>query len=192
MPTWLWVFIIVVVLLLLIWWLMSRSQHNQAASAAATAAARGQAASEKAKEAGNKLKAEAEHFRAQHEQHKVQEAAAAVGLAGSAGGAASLPDLAAGRTAIGHSKKLDPSDLTVIEGIGPKISAILNQGGISTWHDLAATDPSKIQELLHQAGPQFNIHRPQTWPQQAALLQNGRWSEFNQLTEQLKGGVAEA
>ncbi len=66
------------------------------------------------------------------------------------------------------------------------------EGGISTWHDLAAIDPSKIQDLLDQAGPQYIIHQPHTWPQQAALLKNGQWDEFNKLTAQLKGGVAEA
>lgn len=203
---WIWLLIAIAIILLL-WWLASRSKNKKAAAAAAsvTAAATTAAAatSHAAKEASDKVKAEAEHLKAEHEQHKAQKAAAEAAAKFSrasasapkidfGGGAAGLPDLEAGRAAIGHSKKLDPNDLTVVEGIGPKISSILNQGGISTWHDLAATDPSEIQDLLHQAGPQYNIHQPHTWPQQAALLKNGQWDEFNKLTAQLKGGVAEA
>ncbi len=100
-------------------------------------------------------------------------------------------DLVAGRKALGRSRKLDPNDLTVVEGVGPKVAGILNGAGIHTWSDLAATPVSTIQELLDAAGSRYNMHNPSTWPQQAGLLQQGEWEQFKALTNKLDGGVAE-
>ena len=40
-----------------------------------------------------------------------------------------------------------PDDLTRIEGIGPKISAALQQAGIRTFGQLAALEPAALQQL---------------------------------------------
>ncbi len=100
-------------------------------------------------------------------------------------------DLAAGREVLGRSRKLNPEDLTVVEGIGPKIAGILNADGIVDWNDLAESAIERLQELLTEAGPRFNIHNPATWPAQANLLRQGKWEEFKALTDELNGGVVE-
>ncbi|MDO8971601.1 MAG: hypothetical protein Q7U74_12980, partial [Saprospiraceae bacterium] len=47
----------------------------------------------------------------------------------------------------------DRDDLTVVEGIGPKIQMLLNQYGIFTYRQLADADVLKIKEILSTAGP---------------------------------------
>lgn len=80
-------------------------------------------------------------------------------------------------------------DLTRIEGIGPKIAAVLTQNGVSTFAQLADTAPEKITEMLKTSGGRFGMARPETWPQQAALAAAGKWDEFKKLTDELVGGV---
>lgn len=80
-----------------------------------------------------------------------------------------------------------PDDLKVIEGIGPKIAALLQSAGITTFAQLAVTDVSLLEQLLVDA----NLRRladPGTWPEQAKLAAAGDWDAFKVLTDQLKGG----
>jgi predicted flap endonuclease-1-like 5' DNA nuclease len=82
--------------------------------------------------------------------------------------------------------KANPDDLTVLEGVGPVLAKILNEGGIYTYAQLAATDSTDIKEILVEAGDK--MHDPASWPQQAALLRDGKMEEFNTLCDELKGG----
>lgn len=77
-------------------------------------------------------------------------------------------------------------DLKVIEGIGPKISGVLQAAGIRTFAELAAADPQRISEILLAAG--LRLADPATWPEQARLAGEGKWDEFKALTASLKGG----
>ncbi len=79
-------------------------------------------------------------------------------------------------------------ELEIIEGIGPKIAMLLYDSGIFTFRDLATTPVYKIQELLDQAGPQFALHDPSTWTQQAKLAAEGRWNDLDALKFYLVGG----
>lgn len=96
------------------------------------------------------------------------------------------PDLAAAAAAIGS--RIVADDLTVVEGIGPKIADLCHGIGIRTWADLAETEVSLLRTMLNDAGQRFKAHDPGTWPQQAALLARGAWDEFVTLTERLDGG----
>jgi ribosomal protein L30 len=78
-------------------------------------------------------------------------------------------------------------DLELIEGIGPKIAAVLKSAGIVTFADLAAADQDRLTEILQQES-NLRLADPATWPEQAALAAAGKWDEFKALTEQLKGG----
>jgi|GEM_PF-1847365 len=78
-------------------------------------------------------------------------------------------------------------DLVIIEGIGPKIAAILQENGIQTFADLSAADPNQIVAILQKAGLS-NIANPATWAEQAQLAAAGRWDELKTLQGQLKGG----
>jgi predicted flap endonuclease-1-like 5' DNA nuclease len=80
-------------------------------------------------------------------------------------------------------------DLTLIEGVGPKIQELLNQSGIRTFTDLAEADVEHLRSILHEAGPGFQIADPTTWPRQARLAENRDWVRLQSLKEQLVGGV---
>jgi predicted flap endonuclease-1-like 5' DNA nuclease len=82
-----------------------------------------------------------------------------------------------------------PDDLTRIEGIGPRIAEKLAQAGITTYAGLALTPPERLKAVLAKAGPRFRLARPQTWPEQAALLAAGDEVAFATLTAELRGGV---
>lgn len=96
------------------------------------------------------------------------------------------PDLDAGSRVLGEKVRFN--DLTVVEGIGPKIADVLLAAGIKTWWQLHQTDVSVLAEALAVAGPRFQVHDPSTWPQQGGMLARGDWQAFKTLTDQLRGG----
>lgn len=82
----------------------------------------------------------------------------------------------------------DRDDLKKIEGIGPKIEGLLNEGGFMTFAQLAEGPTSKIQDILDAAGPRYRIHKPGTWCEQAALARDDKWDELKELQDRLDGG----
>ncbi len=97
------------------------------------------------------------------------------------------PDLEAGAAVLGEKVRFN--DLTVVDGIGPKIAYMLHsRGDIKTWWDLHNADAELLRSLLAAAGPRFQIHDPSSWPQQAGLLAHGQWQEFKTFIDGLKGG----
>lgn len=77
-------------------------------------------------------------------------------------------------------------NLTRIEGIGPKISSVLQAAGITTFTELADTDAEHVREILRAAG--LNLADPTTWPDQARLAAAGDWEGLKRLQDNLKGG----
>jgi len=98
------------------------------------------------------------------------------------------PDLEEGGLVLGERVRFN--DLTVVEGIGPKIAAVLQAEGIRTWWQLHTTDVALLAEILAVAGPRFQVHNPASWPQQAGMLARGEWRPFLALIEGLRGGRA--
>jgi predicted flap endonuclease-1-like 5' DNA nuclease len=88
----------------------------------------------------------------------------------------------------GASAASTKDDLTKIEGIGPAINKALNASGVHTFGELASTPLARIREILDGAGPQFQIHDGETWGEQAALLRDGKVTEFEKLIGELKHG----
>lgn len=84
-------------------------------------------------------------------------------------------------------EEIEPDDLTLIEGIGPKLSTVLHQAGILTWAKLAQTEVSELQRILDEAGIS-KISNPTTWPEQASLAAAGDWDGLEELQDELKGG----
>jgi predicted flap endonuclease-1-like 5' DNA nuclease len=84
-----------------------------------------------------------------------------------------------------------PDDLKIVEGIGPKIEGLLNNEGILTFAQLAAAAPERIKEILHAAGPRFQMHDPSTWPQQSALARDGKWDALKKWQDELNKGRLE-
>ena len=83
-------------------------------------------------------------------------------------------------------------DLTVIEGIGPKIAELLRQNSINTFAQLADAKVDALAALLKAAGSRFAIHKPDTWPHQSALARDGQWDQLKTLQDELVGGVDKA
>lgn len=82
-----------------------------------------------------------------------------------------------------------PDDLKKIEGIGPKISGVLNAAGILTFAQLAETTPDRIREILEAEDPRLTrLADPTTWAEQAKLAAAGKWDELATLQDELKGG----
>jgi len=77
-------------------------------------------------------------------------------------------------------------DLKLVEGIGPKISALLGEAGITTYAQLAASDVSRLEGVLREAG--ITIADPTTWPEQASLAAAGDWDTLEALQDELEGG----
>jgi len=81
------------------------------------------------------------------------------------------------------------NDLTVIEGIGPKISELFNKNGHETFAQLADLNIEQMKEVLKSGGDKFTLARPDTWGEQAALARDNRWSELKALQDVLVGGI---
>lgn len=83
---------------------------------------------------------------------------------------------------------VEPDDLRKIEGIGPKISDILNENGILTYAQLAGADVEDLRSILADAGSRFRLADPTSWPQQAQFAADGDWDGLKALQDSLKHG----
>lgn len=82
-----------------------------------------------------------------------------------------------------------PDDLKKIEGIGPKIAKVLQEGGITTFAQLGETDVERLKQILEAADPNLlNLADPASWPTQAKLAAKGKWDALEKLQARLKGG----
>jgi len=79
-------------------------------------------------------------------------------------------------------------NLKKIEGVGPKIAELLNEGGIYTFAQLADAPVDRLKEILTAAGPRFAMQVPDSWGEQAALARDGKWNELEDLQDRLDGG----
>ena len=79
-------------------------------------------------------------------------------------------------------------DLTILEGVGPKVASVLQKEGITTFSQLAKTSQSRLEEILKAAD--FAFMDPGTWPEQARLAAAGDMEGLKKLQDQLKGGRA--
>ena len=77
-------------------------------------------------------------------------------------------------------------DLSVIEGIGPRLESVLKAAGITTYQKLAETRPGRLETIMREA--HTRMANPSTWPEQAALAADGRWQELRDLQRDLKSG----
>lgn len=95
-------------------------------------------------------------------------------------------ELGVARTVLGKAIELD--DLTVVDGIGPKIAELCGGIGITTWRQLADSDLATLQSMLDDAGSRYRVHDPRSWPDQAACLADRRWDDFVALNARLADG----
>jgi predicted flap endonuclease-1-like 5' DNA nuclease len=83
----------------------------------------------------------------------------------------------------------EPDDLKRIEGIGPKLSSVLQEAGILTFAQLADATPDELAAILEAADPRLlRLAHPASWPEQAALAAAGEWEALEALQGTLKRG----
>lgn len=105
------------------------------------------------------------------------EAAATEIAAGGAEEAGAVPAAepsseAPGAEVVGEPARPAADDLVRIDGIGPKTAGLLQEAGIASFAQLAATPVEQLKAMLHEAGPRFRVVDPTTWPEQAQALMN--------------------
>lgn len=78
-------------------------------------------------------------------------------------------------------------DLSFLDGIGPKVSAVLRFAGITSFSRLASTDMDRIREVLKAENPNLlRLTDPSTWPEQARMAADGDWEALSALQNDLK------
>jgi predicted flap endonuclease-1-like 5' DNA nuclease len=86
-------------------------------------------------------------------------------------------------------EEIEPSkmdDFRRLEGIGPKVNALLHESGIRTYGDLAESNEDRLRGILRSAN--LYMMNPESWPAQAGLAAKGDWEALEALKEQLRGG----
>ncbi|EUJ09926.1 hypothetical protein Meth11DRAFT_0730 [Methylophilaceae bacterium 11] len=96
-------------------------------------------------------------------------------------------DLAAAKAAGFAIKKAD--DLTVIEGIGPKINDLFKENGVQTFAQLAKQTVPQMRAILDKGGARYRMANPATWAQQSALAADNKWAALKTLQDELSGGI---
>ena len=81
-------------------------------------------------------------------------------------------------------------DLTIIEGIGPKVAAIFVEAGIKSFGELAKKSKEELEAILDPNGAAYVAMDPTTWAQQAQLAADGKMDELQALKDELNGGKA--
>lgn len=87
----------------------------------------------------------------------------------------------------GGEERID--DLTIIEGIGPKIQELLYTNNIKNFEKLSRTNTLYLQNILDQAGNSFNMANPKTWAEQARLAHENKWEELDEYQNELYAGL---
>ena len=93
---------------------------------------------------------------------------------------------AAAKAALGKTVKQD--DLKLVEGIGPKIESMFKAGGIKTWQALSNASVADCQKVLDGGGNRYKIHDPASWPMQAKMCYEGKWTALAKWQDEHKHG----
>jgi len=86
------------------------------------------------------------------------------------------------------AKAVASDDLTKIEGIGPKISAILKAAGFDTFEKLASASEESLRVALTNGGIKLVPPAVGTWAKQAELASSGDWDALSALQNELVAG----
>jgi len=76
---------------------------------------------------------------------------------------------------------IETNYLQIIEGIGPKMEAVLNENGVVTWSQLAARTVPELQDILDKYGNKYQIIDPAPWLEQARLAAAGKVEDLIKL-----------
>jgi predicted flap endonuclease-1-like 5' DNA nuclease len=83
-----------------------------------------------------------------------------------------------------------PDDLTLIEGIGPKVASALRAAGITTFAQIAAMTPEQLEQIVREQGVRL-VGSTATWPEQARLAAAGDLTALQSQQARIKGGGTE-
>ena len=72
------------------------------------------------------------------------------------------------------AKAAPADDLTQLHGIGPRISSILSDGGVTTYDELEHSDPADLRKII-AAGGALPPSSLDSWPTQASYATRGDW-----------------
>ncbi|MRJ08957.1 50S ribosomal protein L21 [Ornithobacterium rhinotracheale] len=86
------------------------------------------------------------------------------------------------------SAKAKKDDLTIVEGIGPKVQELFNENGINTLEELAAKKSEELKAILEPKGGIYAAMDTETWPKQAQMAAEGKIEELKAWQDELKGG----
>ncbi len=78
------------------------------------------------------------------------------------------------------------NDLTIIEGIGPKVQQVLNSHNIFSFSDLVQITADSMRQILR--AHKLYMFDPTTWAEQAQLVIENKMDALKALQVELKGG----
>jgi predicted flap endonuclease-1-like 5' DNA nuclease len=78
------------------------------------------------------------------------------------------------------------NNLQIIEGIGPKVEALLHENGIRSWENLEGKSSDELKAILAGAG--LSMMNPDSWPRQAQLAAMSDWDTLAGLQHTLDAG----
>ena len=81
---------------------------------------------------------------------------------------------------------VEADDLTVIEGIGPKVAEVLAEAGILTFSQLAEANADDVQKILNEAD--LKMMDATSWPAQAKLAAENDMDGLKKMQDKLSGG----
>ncbi|MAZ26914.1 MAG: hypothetical protein CL868_07525 [Cytophagaceae bacterium] len=79
-----------------------------------------------------------------------------------------------------YGKTVNKDDLTLIDGIDTTIAGLLKNYGITTWYELSRTPVDRCRQILAESNKDYERHMPSTWPDQARLAYEGKWTELKE------------
>jgi len=80
-------------------------------------------------------------------------------------------------------------DLTIIDGIGPRVSSVLRSAGITSFSKLAERETEEIRGILVAENPRLTrLTDPSTWHEQAGMAADGDWEGLKALQDSIKEG----
>jgi predicted flap endonuclease-1-like 5' DNA nuclease len=94
----------------------------------------------------------------------------------------------AGGSMSAYASIFPETNLQVVEGIGPKLEEVLKEAGITNWKILSGAKEEELRKILTDYNPNYRIHNPGSWPQQAKLASQDKWDELIEYQKFLDGG----
>ena len=81
---------------------------------------------------------------------------------------------------------VEADNLTIIEGIGPKVAEVLAEAGILTFSQLAQANADDVQKILNEAD--LKMMDATSWPAQAKLAAENDMDGLKKMQDKLSGG----